>query len=107
MKRIYLSGGMTGYPELNYPLFNATAARLRSLGYDVVNPAEVIAEHPGVWESHMRADIAALLTCDSVALLDGWERPNGACLEVHIAMALGMKVCMAANVVAAEMRRVA
>jgi hypothetical protein len=41
MKKIYLSGPMTGLPDLNFPAFHAEAARLRALGYDVINPAEL------------------------------------------------------------------
>ncbi len=33
MKRIYLSGLMSGLPELNFPAFHAEAARLRALGF--------------------------------------------------------------------------
>ena len=40
MKRIYLSGPMSGLPELNFPAFHAEAARLRALGFEVVNPAD-------------------------------------------------------------------
>lgn len=39
MKRLYLSGPMTGKPALNFPAFHAEAARLLALGYEVVNPA--------------------------------------------------------------------
>ncbi|HEX8594362.1 MAG TPA: DUF4406 domain-containing protein [Pseudomonas sp.] len=31
---------MTGLPEFNYPAFHAEAARLRTLGLEVENPAE-------------------------------------------------------------------
>lgn len=41
MKRIYISGPMTGLPEKNFPAFNAEANRLRALGFDVVNPVDV------------------------------------------------------------------
>ncbi|MGE5607641.1 MAG: DUF4406 domain-containing protein, partial [Bacillota bacterium] len=39
-KPLYLSGPMSGLPEHNIPAFNAAAARLRRLGFCVVNPAE-------------------------------------------------------------------
>jgi hypothetical protein len=37
----YTAGGMTGYPQFNYPLFLSVAKRLREAGYTVVSPAEL------------------------------------------------------------------
>lgn len=89
--RIYLSGPMTGLPELNFPAFHEAAARLRAEGLEVVNPAELSV---GVsdWEACMRADIKALCDCDAIVLLPGWESSKGAHLELHIAHRLGMGV---------------
>lgn len=95
MKRVYLSGPMSGLPEHNFPAFNAEAARLRGLGYDVVNPVDINPD-PGLsWHQCLRNDLAALLTCDGVALLDGWQGSAGAHLEVHVAHRLGMPIAMA------------
>ena len=74
MKRIYIAGPMTGLPDLNFPAFHAEAARLRALGYEVSNPAEINPDPTAGWEACMRADIAELVKCDGVALLPGWER---------------------------------
>lgn len=72
MKRIYISGPMTGMPNMNFPAFNAEAERLRTLGFDVVNPVEINPDPDASWQDCMRRDLAALLTCDTLALLDGW-----------------------------------
>lgn len=92
MKRLYLSGPMTGIPDLNFPAFHAEAARLRALGYEIVNPAELVADPEAPWEQCLRADIKAMMDCDGVALLPGWERSKGAHLEVHIAHRVGMGI---------------
>ncbi len=92
MKRIYVAGPMSGYEQHNFPLFNHYAARLRSLGYDVVNPVDINPDPGTPWEECMKKDIVQLLTCDSVAVLPGWECSRGASLEVSIAKALGMPV---------------
>jgi hypothetical protein len=92
MTRVYLSGPMSGLPELNFPAFHAAAARLRADGLEVVNPAEI---NPGgalSWEQCMRADIKALCDCDAIVLLPGWEGSKGAHLELHVAHRLGMEV---------------
>ena len=100
MKRIYLSGPMTGFPEHNFPAFNAEAARLRGLGYDVVNPVDLNPiEAQSSWHQCMRNDLAALLTCDALALLDGWNGSAGAHLEMHVAHRVGMEIIVAREIV--------
>jgi hypothetical protein len=89
---IYISGPMSGMPDLNYPLFNATAAKLRAEGLQVINPAEITVEHGVKWELCLRRDIRALMDCDSIAMLPGWEVSKGARLEHHIAVELGFEV---------------
>lgn len=90
--RIYLAGPMTGITQLNFPRFNAEAARLRELGFTVINPAEINADTSKCWRDCMRADIRELVTCDAIALLPGWERSRGAALEHHIMTMLGLAV---------------
>lgn len=90
--RIYIAGPMTGVPDLNFPAFNAEAQFLRSIGFDVVNPAEVNPDHTMPWVECMRRDIAELMKCDAIRLLPGWENSKGATLEHHIAERLGMAV---------------
>lgn len=94
MKRVYVAGPMTGLPEFNFPAFHAATATLRARGLDVINPAEFTPDLDNVpaWEDCMRRDIAALVTCDSVVLLPGWEASRGATLEHLIATKLGMQV---------------
>lgn len=86
-------------PELNFPAFHAEAARLRSLGFDVVNPAE-INPCPGTeWHECMKRDLTELLTCDAIALMDGWQKSAGAHLEMHIAHRIGIEIVIAREVV--------
>lgn len=100
MKRIYISGPMTGMPNHNFPAFHAEAARLRDLGYEVTNPADINPEPDNAsWHECLRNDLAALLGCDAVALLDGWENSMGAKFEVDVALRLGMEVIAAKEIV--------
>ena len=98
MRRIYLSGPMSGLPELNFPAFNAEAMRLRALGFEVVNPAELNTEPDTGWHECMRNDLKALLDCDTLALLPGWQRSAGAHLEMHVAHRVGMEIVIANEV---------
>lgn len=98
MSRIYLSGPMTGKPNLNWPAFTTEAQRLRGLGYSVVNPAELNPDPNTPWHECMRTDLKALLDCDAIALLDGWMDSQGAQLELHIAHRVGIKVLIARDI---------
>jgi hypothetical protein len=69
-------------------------ANLRAGGHTVTNPAE-LNPYGGTWNDCMRRDIAALMNCDTVATLPGWEHSKGARLEVLIAEHLGMTVVSA------------
>lgn len=89
---VYLSGPMTGLPQFNFPAFHAEAARLRDMGLDVVNPAELNPDTSMPWNLCMRADIRALCDCDAIALMPGWQHSEGAALELHNAKRMGMYV---------------
>ena len=92
--RIYIAGPMTGIDQLNFPAFNAEALKLRALGFDVVNPAEINPDHSMPWAQCMRRDIAELVKCDMICLLPGWEESKGATLEHHIAQRLEILVVL-------------
>lgn len=110
---LYLAGPMSGIKDLNFPLFNAEAARLRALGYTVVNPAEINggadelvacaamtpAELKAHWRKCMRRDIPAMMACDGIALLPNWFKSKGAKLEVRIGSDFDMPINMAADMV--------
>ncbi|WP_244886032.1 DUF4406 domain-containing protein [Pseudomonas marginalis] len=66
MKRIYLSGPMTGLPGLNFAAFHAMTTNLCAVGHAVTNPAEINPDC-GTWSDCMRREIAALMECGTVA----------------------------------------
>lgn len=108
---IYIAGPISA--DIGIPLeekiqrFHDAEASLRSRGHEVINPLTVETDtcpgecnpdgHVGQegvpthsWACFMRHDIRALLLCDTIALLPGWETSPGARLEVRIARELGM-----------------
>jgi len=94
IKRLYLSGGMTGIPEKNYWAFRDNTALLREAGYSVVNPWELDEQdRRATWEECLRRDIVEMMQrCDAIAVLPGWKKSKGAKLEVEIAKRLGWPV---------------
>jgi hypothetical protein len=92
MKRIYISGPMTGLPEHNYPAFNAAAQLLRADGFEVENPADNPEPACGSWAGYMRLALVQIARCEGVLLLPGWLDSKGARLELHIAQQLGLQI---------------
>lgn len=94
---IYISGPMTGLPDLNKPAFHTAAALLHRAGYAVVNPACNGLPDEAPWGAHLRQDIKQLMDCTGVATLPGSAASKGARLELHNARALGMPVMTVAQ----------
>jgi hypothetical protein len=116
--RIYLAGPMQGYPQFNFPRFHAVAAALRGQGHTVFNPAEkdierhngtdISADNPtgSLTQSKVEHGFSLrqalsedmhfiCLEADTIVLLPGWEKSNGAQAEHRTAVALmseGMSV---------------
>ena len=71
----------------------ADAARFLNLkGYEPVNPFDNGLPAEAHWRLHMRADIALLLGCDYIYMLQGWELSKGAKLELDVASSCGISV---------------
>lgn len=108
MKKVYLSGPMRGYKDFNFPLFYTTEALLELWGWAVSNPARLdiedgkaaynVAEKRIVPDTSftiadaLRRDFTVILSCDAVALLPGWEKSEGACRELGLAIDIGLPV---------------
>lgn len=89
--RVYISGPMSGIPDLNFPAFNAVATMLRDKGYEVENPAAKGEVEGWDWEDYLRYDLRALMDCQAIYTLPGWYRSPGSQLEVAVATALRFK----------------
>jgi len=99
MARIYISGPMTGSLDAdgvetwNFPLFRATAARLRDMGHTPLDPSAGM-DPATVWPCHdlMRRDFHLVLMADAIAVLPGWARSNVARAEVLVAHEMGVPI---------------
>lgn len=86
----YIAGPMTGYADHNYPAFNNMAERLRDVGFQVINPAEIHPDTTHPWDWYLRRDITELVKCSRVVFLPGWFDSKGARLEHKVAAGLGL-----------------
>lgn len=107
LPRLYLSGPITGYPDLNFPAFRQAAVQLRRFGYTVISPIELKlpcgcvgpndeCPSPHGWQDYMRTDIIAMMVhADAVATLperEGFPRSRGRKAELDLARALEWRV---------------
>lgn len=91
--RVYISGPVSGIADLNRPAFDAATAHIRAEGLEPVNPLDLVPYRPELtWLDYMRSDVAALMACDEVRVLPGWELSRGARIEVGLALDLGIPV---------------
>lgn len=93
MKRIYISGQITGIEEEAKKLFKKAEEILEKQGFQVINPMELTTCNPSYeWIDYMRYDIKALVDCDTIYMLKNWTKSKGAKIERRLAIDLGLKV---------------
>jgi len=94
-RKLYLSGPITGMPNLNIDEFQKYEDKFKSLNFEVINPHKLHTEEETKtfeWHNFMRRDIGAMTECDFIVVLKGWEKSKGANLEVYIARNLSMPI---------------
>lgn len=106
--RYYLAGPMTGIPQFNFPAFYAAAEDLRSVGHEIVSPAEMDdiessgeamsspdgspASSSTTWGQCLGRDVALIADeCGGIVFLPSWERSRGARLEAFTGLVCGHK----------------
>ena len=112
-KTLYVAGPMRGIAWFNYPMFDRIAGILREQGLCVISPADEDRKQDGFdpfenpdhavpenctfprtmdFNKTVRRCLEAVLRCDEIVLLPGWERSSGAVAELTLAMWLGKRV---------------
>ncbi len=102
MRKIYLSGKMTGLPNNGFEIFDKNRDFLIERGWDVVSPADIdrsLGFDPTVptafseeqYQETIKRDYAALLECDSIAFMPNWVNSRGALLESNFANILKLE----------------
>jgi hypothetical protein len=89
MKKIYIAGKVTGLQkEEVIEKFAAMQKKIENLGFEAVNPIEIVKDFNTPWNQAMRLCIAALTLCDAIVLLPDWMHSNGAKIEWDISKQL-------------------
>lgn len=93
--KIYISGPITGKPNKNKEAFYEASERLKELHHEPLNPFDL--DYEGFnptedWVTFLKRDLKALIDCDAICLLSGWEESKGACLEVEVAKQLSLPI---------------
>lgn len=83
MKKVYISGPMTGLPNYNRDAFNLAADVLQDAGFIVINPA--ILPDGLSYDAYMDISMAFVRAADMVILLPGWEKSAGSRAEIAYA----------------------
>lgn len=91
--KIYISGKISGTDLTETrKRFASVAKVMKRIGVEPINPLENgLSEHDR-WEAHMLKDIADLLQCKAIYMLQGWQDSKGACIEHYIATKIGMHI---------------
>jgi len=108
--KVYIAGKMRGVKDFNKYAFNEAEKYLIGLGFDAVNPVAIdesnnivlVSETGDIndiigftqedLKSVIRRDVEAVIGCDAVYMLNGWETSKGARAERAIALWLGLTI---------------
>lgn len=90
--RIYISGPMTGLPNLNKDKFNEMERVIKELGHEVINPAKLELPLSCSHDDYMSIDIPLVSLSDAICMLEGWENSEGAKEEYMHACHIGNEI---------------
>lgn len=109
MTRVFISGPISGLPDLNRDAFDLEERLLREAGFATFNPhslpspsEEELEEWTAVlgprrateklWQYYMKLCVSEIPRCDTMRMLPHWQNSKGSVWEHKIAMMLGLEV---------------
>ena len=91
--KIYISGAITNNPNAKSQFDKAKETLLElNKAYYPISPMDLPHQHDQQWSSYMREDIKAMMNCQGIYLIKGWEKSQGAQLEFQLAQTLNFKI---------------
>lgn len=92
-KKIYIAGKVTGEPIAECTKkFRLAQKEIESMGFDGINPFEVVMDFKATWQAAMKKCIKALVDCDAMVILPCWQDSKGAKIERKLAEDLGITI---------------
>jgi hypothetical protein len=93
-KKIYIAGKVTNEPfDKVVAKFKEAELTLTAMGFEAVNPIEVVHNASEPWDSAMKICIKAMLDCDGMVILPCWSLSRGARIERQLAEDLDITIC--------------
>lgn len=93
IKKIYIAGKITGEDRLECAAkFSKAQQKIQTLGFQAVNPLEVVGTWEIEWKEAMKKCLPALIDCDAILVLDGYGRSKGVTIELDLAYQLKLEV---------------
>jgi len=93
MSKVYISGKIT---DLDYQdafnNFERAEKEIKELGGTPINPMKLEHKQNSDWFDYMEKDLAALLRCDGIYMLNDWGSSKGARIERAVALELGISI---------------
>jgi hypothetical protein len=97
--KIYISGAITNNPNAKAQFDKAKKTLIElNKNYYFISPMDLPHYHDEKWSSYMREDIKALMDCQAIYLIEGWEKSKGARIEKELAEILDFKIIHELNV---------
>lgn len=90
--KVYISGRIKDYDDYLSHFSRIEHLLTQRDKFEVVNPCNIDAGENPTYEDFMRADLKAMLDCEAIFMLEGWERSVGARLEHMVAAMCGLKI---------------
>lgn len=88
-KTVYISGAITDEPRYQ-TIFRRAKQRLKTMGYRVFNPTAL---PQGLeYQSYLKIGKAIIEEVDTIYMLRGWERSEGAKVEYNHALEWGKEI---------------
>jgi len=123
MLRVYVAGPMRGYPQSNFPMFDACRDQLIRMGWDPVSPADMDRKRDGFDPTKpgfdlaavetfdlrraLKRDFIAIMEADGIVFLPGWEGSSGANVERTLGAALDLRAWLYLPAERVKIRRTA